>query len=423
MTAHDSLPSQNRMELQSVGSDVRLPSPRSVDRSTPHLRGVEEIAARKTIRVLHLVAGLNRAGTETWLVSLLPHLFAQRIHCDFMVNEDKTYDYSKIVEDHGSRILVCDEYQNRLAFACKFSRLLKTNGLYDVVHCHTSWFSGIEAFVAAVSGVKNRIVHAHSDTSLADAKAKWKRRFAIGMMDFLIRNFATGGLATSEKAGRSLLRRRWRSSPNWKIHLSTSDLRKFEPREREPSLRANLDIPEESFVIGHVGRFVPPKNHEFLLHAFLELLKLNPGSHLICVGDGPDKPAVADVARRLNILGQVRLLPATDEVYKYVTGVFDVFVLPSLTEGLGIVAVEAQAAGIPAILSDRIPPEAYLIPELIKVLSLDDSPEKWAQAMAAAHPVASIKRRKEWFREVTMSEFEPELNAKNLASYYRSVSE
>ncbi len=370
------------------------------------------------IRVLHLVAGLNRAGTETWLLSVLPHLLAEQIYCDFMVNKDKAYDYSEIIKSYGSSILVCDEYHNRLKFAWKFFRLLKRDGPYDVVHCHTHWFSGFEVFIAAISGVKNRIVHAHNDNS---PPANPKRRFAVFIMDLLIRRFATGGLATSDKAGQSFLRRRWRSSPQWKIHLSTSDVGKFKPREKEPSLRANLGIPEEALVIGHVGRFVPQKNHEFLLRAFSELLKLKPNSFLVCVGDGPDKPAVTEVARQLEIQDHLRFLASTDEVQKYVAGLFDAVVLPSTSEGLGIVAVEAQAAGIATYLSDRFPPEACLIPELVTVLSLDESPIMWAQAIATARPSASMESRSNWFQDVMKSEFEPQSNAKNLALYYRSL--
>lgn len=415
------LPTQSARRFYPLESTFKSPLPKKVDPCAP--RPGEDTAAQKPIRVLHLVAGLNRAGTETWLVSLLPHLLAEKIHCDFMVNENKTYDLSEIVKSHGSNILVCDEFQNALAFAFRFLNLLRQNGPYDLVHFHTGWFSGFEAFLTAMHGIKNRIVHSHNDTSLIDSTAKRKRRFAIVLMDILIRHFSTGGLATSEKAGKTFLRRRWRSSPRWKIHLSTSDIAKFSPREPEALLRANLSIPEGALVIGHVGRFAAQKNHEFLLRSFSELLKLKPRSFLVCIGDGPYKPAIAALAKQLEIQDKARLLPATNEVYRYVAGLFDVFVLPSLYEGLGIVAVEAQAAGIPVILSDRIPSEAHLISELVTVLSLDESPSKWALAMATTQPLASIQDRTAWFQEVIKSDFEPGSNAKTLASYYRAVCE
>ena len=378
---------------------------------------------KKSVRVLHLVGNMNRGGVETWLVSLLPHLLAEHIHCDFMVNESRTYDYSEIIKSHGSKLLVCNEYQNRLAFAWQFFKLLKAHGPYDFVHCHTNWFSGLEAFVAALSGVTQRIVHAHSDTSWSDSTAGLKRRSAIFVMDGLIRQFSTGGLATSERAGQSLLRRRWASSPEYKIHLSTSDIGKFSPREPDVALRASLGISEGAIVVGNVGRFVPAKNHAFLLHAFRELLRLEPNSFLVCIGNGPDKKAVRALGHKLGIEDRLKLVSTTNQVSNYVAGLFDLFVLPSLTEGLGIVAVEAQAAGIPTILSDGVPPEACVIPELVTVLSLAQSAQEWACVMAKMKPVASVENRRNWFRQVIESGFDPGVNAKNLASYYRTLGE
>jgi glycosyltransferase involved in cell wall biosynthesis len=150
--------------------------------------------------------------------------------------------------------------------------------------------------------------------------------------------------------------------------------------DRAKLLREKLGIPETAKVVGHVGRFEPVKNHRFLLDAFAAALRHAPDLQLVLVGDGPVFDETRQVAASLGIEKQVLFSGTSSDVPAYMA-IFDLFVLPSFSEGLGIVCVEAQAAGTPAIVSDVVPAEVEVIPGAVKHLSLDAGVSAWADAI------------------------------------------
>jgi glycosyltransferase involved in cell wall biosynthesis len=141
-----------------------------------------------------------------------------------------------------------------------------------------------------------------------------------------------------------------------------------------------LGIAEEAFVVGHVGRFHEQKNHAFLVDVVQAAVALSPRVHCLLIGDGPRREEVTAEIQSRGLRDHFTFVPDTPAVSDYMTNVMDCFVFPSRYEGLGLVVVEAQAAGLPCLISDRIPLEAIVDTSLVRVLPLERSPVEWAKA-------------------------------------------
>jgi len=192
--------------------------------------------------------------------------------------------------------------------------------------------------------------------------------------------FADRGFAVSGLAAESMFGNDWSKDPRWQLLRCGIDFKPFEQQSRS-GLRQNLGIASGAFVIGHVGRFHEQKNHEFLLRIMEELIPKCPQAQLLLIGDGPLRSEFAASVERRNLGAQVKFVPDTLSVPQFMLEAMDCFVLPSRYEGLGLVAIEAQAAGLPCVLSDRVPPEAMVDSELVTFLSLEDSPANWAETI------------------------------------------
>lgn len=148
--------------------------------------------------------------------------------------------------------------------------------------------------------------------------------------------------------------------------------------------RRELEIGEEAFVIGHIGRFMSLKNHAFLIDIFSEVLKIKPSAHLLLVGSGELKTKIQEKATKLGIISKITFLSNRTDISE-ILSIMDVFVFPSLVEGLSITLVEAQVVGIPCVVSDRINRETYCSNKICE-LSIDDPISKWVNAITEFKP-------------------------------------
>ena len=165
-----------------------------------------------------------------------------------------------------------------------------------------------------------------------------------------------------------------------------------DPTKRQ-EMRRQLGL-ENEFTIGHVGRFSQPKNHPFLLDIFAALLKKEPDAVLLLVGGGEGMPRIQAKVQELGIAEHVRFLGVRSDVADLMQAM-DVFVFPSLYEGLPVTMVEAQASGLPCIISDKVPPECILTDGLVNIMPLSASPEAWAEKILTMRAVPRTDRREE----------------------------
>jgi len=367
-------------------------------------------------RILHVVGAMNRGGIETWLMHVLRCIDRERFRMDFLVHTRRPGDYDAELESLGARILPCPYAHQPLAYAREFRRIVRENGPYDVIHSHVHHFNGFVLRLAESAGIPQRIAHSHNDPSSADAARGILRQGYAWISGRWIRAYATDGAGCSRRAAESLFGAEWQRDGRWRVLSYSIDLAAFGAGSDRVSVRAELGIPADAFVIGHTGRFVDQKNHAFLLKIARELVRLEPRTRVVLVGDGPLRPAIAEMADAYGIRGAVDFLGVRRDVARLMMGAMDLFVFPSHFEGLGLVVVEAQAAGLPCLISRRVPEEADIVPGLIHRLSVDDPPEEWAQTALAIRAQPRSISQEDALAAVRASSF-------NIAQGVRAVEE
>lgn len=330
------------------------------------------------MRVLNVLGGLNRGGAETWMIQVLRRMEKKGMQVDFLVHRDGPFHYQGEVEALGARVIVCRGCEFPPLYALNLTRILRSYGPYQVIHSHNHHFSGITLLVASMAGVPVRVVQSHLDTQQVDAQAGLCRRAYTTLMKQLIWSCATAGIAVSRRSADALFPPDWRQHEKWRVMLLGIDPDPFYKSVDGESLRRELGIPKGVPVVGHVGRFEAQKNHTFLLRIAAEYLKSSPQAVFLLVGDGPLRNQIEGEARELGITKQMRFAGVRKDVPALMRGVMDVFVLPSLFEGLPLVVLEAQAAGLPCLLSDNIAEETDVVPSLIHRDSLDSTASSWA---------------------------------------------
>ena len=340
--------------------------------------GADRAATR--LRVLHSVGHLSRGGIESWLHEVVQRLDPERYEHHVLVWTAEQEAFTDDFIQAGATIHAVPGHMNPFGFARRFRRIRDLAGPFDILHTHGTQFHGFVMLLARLAGIKVRIAHSHTDIRpvLREAGRGYRAYAAIG--HFAIRALATGGLAVSESAAVSMFGPGWRADPRWRIHYCGVDLRPFAVAP-DTDLRATLGIAPGRRVFGHVGRFEPQKNHGFLIEIIAAACALDEAAHFLLIGDGSLRGAcVAEIERR-GLASHVTLVRDCRTVPLHMVSAMDGFVLPSLYEGLGLVAVEAQAAGLACLLSDRVPWEAAIARGRTQRLSLEASASAWAEAL------------------------------------------
>lgn len=357
-----------------------------------------------SIRVLHIVTYMGLGGLETMIMNYYRHIDRSKIQFDFLVHRNFQAEYDNEIEALGGHIYRVPPLN---PFSFKYFRALETffsEHHYDIVHSHLDCLSAYPLKIAQKYGVKTRIAHAHNKNQ------DYNFKYLIKVYSkYLMPLYATDLLACSDEAGKWMF-----PGHRFKVLNNAIDAKQYiyNP-EKEQYMKSKLGI-QGKFVLGHVGRFSPQKNHNFLIDVFQYVEKLEKNVVLILVGVGDGKSEIEDKVRKLGLKDKVIFLGGRNDIPD-VLQALDVFVFPSLYEGLGIAAVEAQAAGLPCILSDQIPQECRLT-ENVEVLSLKDSPLEWANHILAY--VGSEKKNE--FSAICKAGFDIDDNAKQLEKFYLS---
>lgn len=347
-------------------------------------------APDRPVRVLHLTGNLDRGGIETWLKNVFQHVDRRQVAMDVMVVSPAPHEgqYEAELRALGASIIHVPSTSNPLQFALAFLAALRREGPYDVVHSHIHHFSGVVLLLARLAGVKVRAATSHSDTLQGDQAARNARYAYLTFMRVALQASVTHRLAVSNAAARALFGPNWQALHTEVISLGI-DLQSIQ-QARDPQdtqrLRRALHLPDGVPVVGHVGLLRREKNHLFLLDVFQEFLKRHGPASLLLVGDGPERNVIEARVEQLGLTEQVFLLGSRSDIPDLLW-LMDVFVLPSQFEGLSLAFIEAQAAGLPCVVSTGVPVRAdsSRFP-LVDVQRLDvqAGPAVWADAVARA---------------------------------------
>ncbi len=377
-----------------------------------------KIQSSKPIRILHVVGGMDRGGVETWLMHILRNIDRQQFQMDFVVHEDRQFIHTEELQLLGCQIFPCLQPSQPWLYAANFKRILKEHGPYDAVHAHVHLFSGYVLQLAKQAGVKIRIIHSHIDTSSVEVQEKWQRQLYNGLMKWWIAKSATNGLACSRVAAANLFGSAWETNARWQLLYYGIDLAPFRNAINPAEVRAEFGIPEDAFVIGHVGRFETQKNHHFLVEIAAEIAKREPNMRLILMGVGSLRPQIEAKVTRMGLADRVIFGGSRPDIPRLMRGIMDVFLCPSLYEGLCLVAIEAQSAGLPCIFSDVIAEEADIVKPLIQRVSLSETTAYWSEVVLANKTNQPFITKLDALDILAKSVFNIEVSLQQLTKFY-----
>lgn len=343
-------------------------------------------------RLLCIVGGLNQGGAETFLMKLLRNIDRTEYMLDFCVMSSEKGTYEDEIKALGGEIYhVVPKSQNPLKCFCEIRRIVKEHAYGSVIRVNEHSLSVIDLIAAKCGGAKKLVMR----SSNADS-GSGKSRLLHKLFNFLPRVIPDVKIAPSTKAavytfGKGNVEKE--KVTFLQNGLAVDDFTFNE--ERRGKIRKELNL-EDKFIVGHVGRFSAQKNHRFLVDIFKEILKQKENSHLLLVGgNGELLEETKSYVRELGLEDKVNFLGNRSDVAQLLSA-FDVLVFPSLFEGMPNVVIEAQAAGLPCLISDTITDEAD-ITGLVKYFPLQKSAKEWAEEAIAQSEKFERKNRSHEF--------------------------
>lgn len=376
-----------------------------------------EIYSSAKIRVLHLFTNPHLTnGASIFEYRMSQFLKNEGIIFDYLVTEKPTQEEHRRYESQGSNIYILpiDNDHGLLTREFKINkeyyRFFKSHP-YDIVYADTeNALRAMHLLMARLAGVKVRVVHSHNTSLQTESKiSKSIARFIRGMF----RVSATHYFACSELAAKWLFPRSVYRNNNYQLLSNGINLKQFSFNEKKrKEIRRELNISDDTLVVGHVGRFMPQKNHIFLIDVFKEIHDKKKDSILLLIGDGPLQDSIKDKCSSLGLDNFVIFYGTTPVVENYLQAM-DVFLMPSLFEGLPITGIEAQANGLPCVFSDTITKELG-ITNLVRYFPLSENTGRWADEVIET---AACGRR-DCGQEIENAGYSFEKTAKFLKKFY-----
>jgi len=328
--------------------------------------------SEKPLVIAQIMGKWIGGGVEAVVMNYYRHIDHSKIQFDFICDEDSTNIPYEEIEKYGGKVILIPPYQKVFKYQKELGKVLK-EGKYKIVHSHINTLSVFPLRVAKKVGVPVRIAHSHSTSN----KKEWKKNLMKNILRPFSKVYATDYMCCSEFAGRYLFGNK--TYDQGKVYLLNNaiDVDKFEYNEKiREAKRKELGINDNTLVIGHIGRFVAQKNHTFLIDIFNEVHKQKSDSVLLLVGQGPLQGEIKAKVERLGLTSCVKFLGQRNDTNELYQGM-DVLLLPSLYEGLPVVGVEAQTAGLLCILSSEMTQETKML-NSTRFISISLDERQWA---------------------------------------------
>ena len=328
------------------------------------------------IRVLHVLASLQRGGVETWLLNVLRHIDRERFEFTFGLTTENEGAYGPLARELGARFTACPI--RKPGFSKEFRQLLRQES-FDIIHSHIHLASGLVLRVAKNANVPVRIAHGHTTS---DGHEFGIRRWLYRkLMRWHIDRYATLGLGGSRTIMPALFGKNWERKDNRKLLYCGINLDVFDREFNREQIRKQFSIPVNATVIGHIGSFSPAKNHTFLVEVAKQVFKMTDDVYFVLRGDGSLKSGIEEKIQKSGIGSRIIMSPPVDSVADLMVGGMDAFILPSMWEGLPLVLMEAQAAGLRILTSEAVTREISVVDGAVRFEPLEAGAEKWAHAI------------------------------------------
>ena len=368
------------------------------------------------MRILHVFNIMNCGGAENMIMNIYRNIDREKIQFDFLVHSNKPAFFDEEIRNLGGRIFYVPRW-NILNFF-KYKKELhnffkKHKDEFSWIHGHMGSSSCIYLSVAKKYGIKT-IAHSHS----ANFSYRSLKNAVFLLLNRITRKVSENFFACSYDAGLCRYGKKIVNGKNFKIIKNAIDLDKYIPDTKEKERITNEFNLENSFVIGHIGRFTYAKNHAFLIEIFKEILKLKDNAKLLLVGEGELREELESLVKSENLTDKVILTGVRNDVTSLLQ-VMDCFVFPSHFEGLGIAAIEAQTMGIPCFINESLPKDLDINSNVFR-LALSESPERWAKTILnKCHNKISHETA---FASIKKSGYDIKESVKTLELFYESIS-
>ncbi len=365
------------------------------------------------IRVLHVIGAMDRGGAETMIMNLYRTIDRDKIQFDFAVHTERHCDYDDEILRLGGKIHRFPQFTgpNALSYRRAFRRFFARHPEYHIVHGHIA-SSAVFYLSAAKQARRYTIAHSHAQNFPLNPQ-----ELVFRIITYPTKYIANYFMAAWEEAGRDRYGRAFSTGDRHMVLKNGVDLSLYTCDE-DSHEKAKRDCGFDAPVIGHVGRLAPEKNHDFLFDMIALVKARIPEAKLVCVGRGPLLDQKKSYASRIGLADSVEFLGVRGDVPELLRS-FDIFVFPSVKEGLAIAAIEAQASGLPTLLSTGLP-AAAVVSDITQRLPLSEGPQEWADRCVAL--LQNLPERHDRVEMTRAHGFDIHDTARWLGNFYLQVS-
>lgn len=369
--------------------------------------------SKKPIHVLHVFGYFDRGGAETMVMNLFRSIDQSEIKFGFVVHGDKIGAFEEEVKNMGADIFRVPAYKgsNHFEYIKAWKEIFNNHPEYSIIHGHVRSTASIYLKIAKEYGLTT-IAHSHNTSSGSGIIGKIK-----DMFQYNIRYHTDEFLGCSIEAGEWLFGDEIVKQDNFNVLNNAIDSSDFKFNEKiRAQKRKELNL-EDKFLVGHVGSFTNQKNHSYLIDIFNEILKLNSNAVLLLAGEGELKTNIQNKVKELSIEDNVLFLGLRADINDLLQAM-DIFLFPSLFEGLPVTLVETQAAGLPSVVSDVITQEIK-ITDLVNFFPLEKAPREWAEFVLNT---ANNYERKDTSEFIKAAEYDITVTSKWYSNFIKELA-
>ena len=363
------------------------------------------------IRILHMIGSLEIGGSQAMIMNIYRNIDREKIQFDFVIDQNRGGFFEKEITELGGKIYKMPSFKgtNIHEIRKNWDVFFTEHPEYKILHSHIRSYASLYIPIAKKHGVKT-IIHSHSTSNGSGISALVK-----AVMQYPLRYQADYFFGCSKKSGEWLFGKKIASGDRFFIikNAINTDEYKADGNVRN-QYREELGIDENVIVYVHVGRLHEAKNHIFLLELFDEIVKKNPKAVLLLVGDGELRNQIVEKINKLDLSRNVIMMGARKDVANILKA-SDCFLFPSNWEGLPVTVVEAQAAGLPCFISDRITDEVN-ITSLVKKLPIDQGTKCWIDAIES-----DDLKKQDVIRQICEAGFDIKQSTEWLQNFYEEI--
>lgn len=370
---------------------------------------------KNAVRVLHVIHKMNRGGAETMIMNLYRHIDRSQVQFDFLVHTDEEGMYDKEILSLGGRIYTIEAFRgyNFLHYYRQVCLFFKKHTEYKIVHGH---IGSCAAFYLKAAKKNGCFTIAHSHNACTEHTLK---SFLYGILSFPTRFIADQLIGCSKMAGESRYGKRMVNSPKYFSFYNAIDIEDFKfSSEKRTEFKKNNNITVDFRVYGTVGRITHQKNPQKILDIFKKIILSDKKSICIWIGTGEERDEIRNQIITQQLEDKILLLGVQDNVNDWLQ-IMDCFIFPSFWEGLPVTLIEAQASGLPCVISDSITTEID-ITDLITRMNIQVDSEKWAN-IAQSEAMKIMDERHTNYQKIKEAGFEIADTAGWISDYYINI--